>query len=227
MLMLALDTSTSAVSVALADESGTVATSHIVDARAHGELLAPGMRDVLAAAARAPREVTDVIVGVGPGPFTGLRVGLASGLTFGHVVGAQVRGVCSLDALAHRAWLHGVRERVLVATDARRKEVYWATYHLDDGGITAEDEPAVARATDLPESARALPALGRGAVLYSDVLARLDLGRHDSLDVHAADLADLARHRLAAGADLLDPTPLYLRRPDAVPSASVKSVLPR
>ncbi|WP_040160062.1 tRNA (adenosine(37)-N6)-threonylcarbamoyltransferase complex dimerization subunit type 1 TsaB [Mobilicoccus massiliensis] len=227
MLLLALDTSTSACSVALWDDSGQLATSHVVDPQAHGELLAPGIEAVFTQAGRRPAELTHIVVGVGPGPFTGLRVGIVSALTLGYVVGVTAQGLSSLDALAERAWTSGVRGRILVATDARRKEVYWATYALDGTGIHAEDGPAVSRAADLPEDVRALPNVGRGGLLYAADLPNRVLVCEDAIDVDAGDLADLAIRRLAAGESLLPAQPLYLRRPDAVPSASVKSVLPR
>lgn len=227
VLLLALDTSTSAVSVALRDEETTLATSHLIDAQAHGEALAPGMSEVFAAAGRAPAELTHVVVGVGPGPFTGLRVGVVSAATLAHVLGLEVSGLCSLDALAHRAWSAGVRERVLVATDARRKEVYWAAYEIEESGIRRIGEPEVARAADLTADVRALPVVGRGGVLYPEALPTRLTGLEEVLDVDAADLADLAVRRLAEGAEFLPAEPLYLRRPDAVPSATVKSVLAR
>ncbi|GMA40650.1 tRNA (adenosine(37)-N6)-threonylcarbamoyltransferase complex dimerization subunit type 1 TsaB [Mobilicoccus caccae] len=227
MLLLAFDTSTSAVSVALRDEAGQLASSHVVDAQAHGEILAPGMRAVFAEAGRRPDELTHVVVGVGPGPFTGLRVGIVSALTLAHALDLSAHGVCGLDVLAHRAWSAGVRERILVAIDARRKEVYWAAYTLTGEGFTADDEPQVARAADLPEEVRHLPNIGRGGLLYPDELPVRLIRCEDVLDVEAGDVADLAVRLLGQGRDLLPPEPLYLRRPDAVPSQSVKSVLAR
>ena len=119
------------------------------------------------------------------------------------------------------------RRRVLVATDARRREVYWRSYSLDATGAGPEGDPQVGRAADLPSDVAALPTLGRGGVLYPEALPRRLVSCEDVLDVDAADLADLAGRLLSAGETLADPEPLYLRRPDAVPSAHVKSVLPR
>ncbi|MGH3344466.1 MAG: tRNA (adenosine(37)-N6)-threonylcarbamoyltransferase complex dimerization subunit type 1 TsaB, partial [Carbonactinosporaceae bacterium] len=105
MLLLAFDTATPAVSVALLDgvgpAAGTVAETVTVDARRHGELLAPGIDRVFAEAGRSRREVTDIAVGVGPGPFTGLRVGLVTAYVLGDTLGVPVHGVCTLDVLAY------------------------------------------------------------------------------------------------------------------------------
>lgn len=221
MLLLALDTSTSAVTVALRDDSGALAETSVLDARAHAEHLAPGIAAVLAEAGRRAEEVTHVVTGIGPGPFTGLRVGIVTALTFAEVVGAQVGGVCSLDAMAHQAWSAGeIDGEVVVATDARRKEVYWARYTTGPDGVRRRSGPDVTRPADLPAEVATLPCIGRGPLLYPDALGPALA----PLDVSAAALADLAAHRIAAGEGLEEPAPLYLRRPDAQPPSAPKSV---
>ena len=127
MLLLAIDTSTSAITVALRGE-GLATAATVLDARGHTEHLAPLVTEVLESAERTPADVTDVAVGTGPGPFTGLRVGIVTALVFGHARGVPVHGVCSLDALAFDAAALMGEGEFLVATDARRKEVYWARY---------------------------------------------------------------------------------------------------
>jgi tRNA threonylcarbamoyl adenosine modification protein YeaZ len=221
VLLLAIDTSTTAISVALHDGPAVVAEATTLDARAHAEHLAPNLRTALAQAGVGPSDVTGVVVGIGPGPFTGLRVGIVSGRTFAFALGLPVHGLCSLDALAHEAWLGGHRDRLLVATDARRKEVYAAEFLFDDRGPTRVAGPVVSRAADLDESWRALPVAGRGALLYPADLGRpADDGSEPSgirplpLDVSAGALADLAIRRLATGDELDGLEPLYLRRPD-------------
>lgn len=165
--MLAMDTATGVVSVALHDGSRVLAQEDVARPQAHAEHLAPAVRAVLARAGRRPDEVTHVVAGTGPGPFTGLRVGLVTAATFGFAVGAQVGGVCSLDAIAHEVWLSGlVGSRVLVATDARRKEVYWAAYRLDESGAHRDGDPAVGKAAQLPPQVRDWPVAGRGPLLY-------------------------------------------------------------
>ncbi|HEY9497212.1 MAG TPA: tRNA (adenosine(37)-N6)-threonylcarbamoyltransferase complex dimerization subunit type 1 TsaB, partial [Intrasporangium sp.] len=146
MLLLAIDTSTTAISVALHDGGAVVAEQTTLDARAHAEHLAPNLQAALAQAGAGPSDVTEVVVGIGPGPFTGLRVGIVSGRTFAFALGVPVHGLCSLDALAHESWLGGHRGRLLVATDARRKEVYAAEFVLDDRGLTRVAGPVVGRA---------------------------------------------------------------------------------
>ena len=215
MLVLGLDTSTPAVSVALVERGGaTLASRVVVDAKRHGELLAQGIRDVLRDAGADRRDLTAIGVGLGPGPFTGLRVGVVTGLVFGHARGLPVHGVCSLDGLAQDA-AEGVGDGdLLVATDARRKEVYWARYRVEAGQAQRLTAPAVARPADLPDDVRALPTAGRGPVLYPDLFPR----PLDVLDVSAATLGSIAAQRLSLG-EALPVEPLYLRRPDALTTA--------
>lgn len=209
-MLLALDTATSAVTAAVHDGARVLAERSVLDHRRHTETLAPVIRDTLTAAGIHARDLDAVAVGVGPGPFTGLRVGVVTARTMGLALSVPVHGVCSLDAIAAavRAGAAAPTDH-LVATDARRKEVYWARYR--DG--VRQGEPSVARAADLPEELRTLPCAGRGPLLYPDALGR----PLEVLDVSGAALATFARHELAAGRPLLDSEPLYLRRPDATP----------
>jgi tRNA threonylcarbamoyl adenosine modification protein YeaZ len=214
MLLLAIDTSTSAIAVALHDGLSPV-TATVVDARAHTENVAPLLAQCLATAGRAPSDVTDVVVGTGPGPFTGLRVGMVSGLVFAHARGIPVHGVCSLDALAHEAAPLVGDGEFLVATDARRKEVYVARYAAEQGAARRLTEPAVDRPATLAPELRALPTAGRGPLLFPDLFPR-PLG--GPLDASAVALAEVALARLAEGT-AMPVEPLYLRRPDALTTA--------
>ncbi|MEU2316207.1 tRNA (adenosine(37)-N6)-threonylcarbamoyltransferase complex dimerization subunit type 1 TsaB, partial [Streptomyces albidoflavus] len=128
MLLLALDTATPAVTVALHDGERVLASDTQVDARRHGELLLPAVDKLLTGAGLALADVTGVVVGVGPGPYTGLRVGLMTADTFGFALGVPVHGVCTLDGLAYASDLGPDAGPFVVATDARRKEVYWGLY---------------------------------------------------------------------------------------------------
>lgn len=210
MLILGLDTSTSAITTALHDGDRLLAQASVEDARAHTERLAPLILEVLAAAGASPRDLTDVAVGTGPGPFTGLRVGLVTAVTMGHALGIPVHGVGSLDALAHGARSR-VEGEVLVASDARRKEVYWARYAVSPTSVVAFTSPAVDRPADLTEGLRSLPTIGRGPLLFPDLFPH-PVG---VLDVAAAHLVDLALVRIAAG-EPMPLAPMYLRRPDAL-----------
>ncbi|REK89709.1 tRNA (adenosine(37)-N6)-threonylcarbamoyltransferase complex dimerization subunit type 1 TsaB [Streptomyces inhibens] len=219
MLLLALDTATPAVTVALHDGACVLAESRQVDARRHGELLLPAVDRVLAEAGLKLDAVSDIVVGVGPGPYTGLRVGLVTAATFGAVLDVPVHGLCSLDGLAYAS---GLTEPFVVATDARRKEVYWARYADARTRLT---EPSVDRPADIADQVAGVPAVGAGALLYDTVFTgvRREAPEHQS----AGALAALAAEKLAAGEELPAPRPLYLRRPDAQVPANYKVVTPK
>jgi tRNA threonylcarbamoyl adenosine modification protein YeaZ len=214
-----MDSATPAITAALAsvDETGVelVALRVTVDARAHGELLAPHIEAVLAHAGTKPRDLGAVVAGVGPGPFTGLRVGLVTAAAMSDALGIPAYGVCSLDAIGAAAG----PGRILVATDARRKEVYWALY-ADGRRLT---EPAVSKPADLPVG-QADAAVGDGALRYADVLGRPV--RPEPRFPDALSLVTLAADRVLGHAPGEPLTPLYLRRPDAVAASSRKPVLP-
>ncbi|QES43345.1 tRNA (adenosine(37)-N6)-threonylcarbamoyltransferase complex dimerization subunit type 1 TsaB [Streptomyces venezuelae] len=218
MLLLALDTATPAVTVALHDGSSAVSESSQVDARRHGELLLPAVDRVLAEAGLRLDAVTGIVVGVGPGPYTGLRVGLMTADTFGLALDVPVHGVCTLDGLAYASGIES--GPFVVATDARRKEVYWARY---EDVRTRVGEPAVDRPADIAAEVEGLPAVGAGALLYPDTFPDARAPEH----VSAAALASLAAEKLAAGEELLEPRPLYLRRPDAQVPKNYKVVTPK
>lgn len=224
MLLLAIDTSTTAITAALHDGSAVVAKSTTLDARGHAEHLAPSIVSVLDTARATPSDITDIAVGLGPGPFTGLRVGMVTARTLALVTGAALHGVCSLDALAHEGWRTGVvgDGELLVATDARRKEVYWARYAVSPHGVDRLTEPGVGHPADLPAEVTSLPTVGRGPDLYPGIFARHGIPR----DVSAGWLADLVVSRLARGDAVDEQEPIYLRRPDAVPSVPVVPSVP-
>jgi tRNA threonylcarbamoyl adenosine modification protein YeaZ len=218
VLVLALDTSTPAVTAALGEVTGSgmkgIAERRTVDPRAHGERLAPQIQLVLDDAGVRPRDLTAIVAGVGPGPFTGLRVGLATAAAMGQALGIPTYGICSLDALGRAAG----PGRVLVATDARRREVYFATY-ADGVRVT---EPDVAKPADVLVAADR--AVGEGALKYSEIFGipiddRLLFPSGEALIALAAEQV----RRRAPGDPL---TPLYLRRPDAVEPTARKAVLP-
>jgi tRNA threonylcarbamoyl adenosine modification protein YeaZ len=209
-VLLAFDTATSAVTVALHDGRGVVAESTVVDPLRHGELLMPGVQRVLAEADVAPRDLTRIAVGVGPGPFTGLRVGIVTARTMAAVLRVPVVGVCTLDVLAGAVRVDGP---FAVATDARRKEVYWAVYDAVAGRVAGAGRvgaPVVAKPATLATDG---PVAGRGALLYPDAFPLAVLPEYPSA-------ADLARSVNDGAVEMLPPDPLYLRRPDAVETAA-------
>jgi tRNA threonylcarbamoyl adenosine modification protein YeaZ len=225
VLVLVVDSSTPAVTAALAEitDRGVrlIVQRETVDARAHGELLAPQVQAVLQEAGARAADLGAIVAGLGPGPFTGLRVGLVTAASVGHVLGIPTYGVCSLDALG-RAAANG--QRLLAATDARRREVYWAAYDEAGERFTgpAVDAPAVvaAQIADLGVTV----GVGEGAQRYADLLG-LPV-RPEPAYPPAYALAELAADRVRAGAPGERLVPLYLRRPDAVAATARKSVLP-
>ncbi|SFT44727.1 tRNA threonylcarbamoyl adenosine modification protein YeaZ [Geodermatophilus amargosae] len=209
MLVLALDTATPTLvaGVARRSEGGDVevlAERAVPSGNRHAELLVPAVREALAEAGLALADVHAVVAGLGPGPFTGLRVGVVTAAALADARGVPAVGVCSLDAVGS-----GART---VVTDARRKEVYWAAYDADGARV---DGPGVVR----PEDARLTGPLA-GDPRFAERLG----SPVEPAEVTTAGL-------LRAAATLLDDpssagplVPLYLRRPDAVPPTSFKPV---
>jgi tRNA threonylcarbamoyl adenosine modification protein YeaZ len=212
VLLLGLDTATPAVTVALHDGDHPLAQLVAVDAHRHAELLAPAIAKVIADAGAERGDLTGIAVGVGPGPYTGLRVGIVSAKVLGAALGIPAYGVCSLDVIAADAECDGP---FLVATDARRRELYWAEY--DESG--RRSGPDVGAPASIPR--RELPAAGEGPVLYPEFLPN---GRGPVYPA-AATLCRVVIAELAAGrGGLLPAEPLYLRRPDAREPGAPKRV---
>lgn len=212
-LVLAVDTSTT-VAVGLARGPEVLAVAGVADYRSHVEQLTPLIQQCLAEAGVAARAVEEVVVGLGPGPFTGLRVGIVTAQVFASALGVPWRGVCSLDVLARQHVLeHRDRDHVdqgfVVATDARRREVYWARYGADGSRV---DGPKVSVPGEVPR----FPVVGPAADLYPQALDAV-------LGPRTLDAGVLA----ASGLGLPDAgrEPLYLRRPDAAEPTRRKSVL--
>ena len=211
-MLLAFDTATPAVTVALHDGDDVVVEFVSEQTLRHGEQLAPLVDRALREAGAVRQDITALAVGVGPGPFTGLRVGLVTARTLGYVLDVPVYGVCTLDVLAVEAVDTGsVAGAFVVATDARRKEVYLASY--DDRGHRLAG-PVVDRPAAL---ATEVPVVGEGAVLHPE---HFPDGR---LPVRPG-AGWLARAVAGERAELCDPEPLYLRRPDAVAPGAPKRV---
>ncbi|WP_172830567.1 tRNA (adenosine(37)-N6)-threonylcarbamoyltransferase complex dimerization subunit type 1 TsaB [Mycobacterium asiaticum] len=203
-IVLALDTATPAVTAGIVrlEDLATLAERVTVDARAHAERLTPNVIEALAEAGLTMADLDAVVVGCGPGPFTGLRAGMATAAAYGHALGIPVHGVCSLDGIGRLT-----SGDTLVVTDARRREVYWARYR--DGVRT--DGPAVSAPADVDAGpARAVAGSPEHAALF-------DLPRCEPVYPTPAGLA------LAVPDWSAEPAPLvalYLRRPDAKPLAA-------
>ncbi|MET7768614.1 tRNA (adenosine(37)-N6)-threonylcarbamoyltransferase complex dimerization subunit type 1 TsaB [Nocardia sp. NPDC005366] len=219
MLVLAVDTATPAVTAGLVElEQGasdatttvdlrTVASRVRVDPRAHAEVLTPQILECLTEAGRSRTDIAAVVVGVGPGPFTGLRVGMATAAAFGDALGIPVYGVCSLDAIAADSAPDLTPDcELLVVTDARRREVYWARYR--DGVRVAG--PEVTKPGDLDSAQAEVIA---GSASHVDFF---DLPVVPVETPSPAGLVRVAATDLLARAVPQPLTPLYLRRPDAV-----------
>ncbi|HEU5484812.1 MAG TPA: tRNA (adenosine(37)-N6)-threonylcarbamoyltransferase complex dimerization subunit type 1 TsaB [Microlunatus sp.] len=210
-IVLGIDTAT-AVCVGLAIDGEVAAGGEVVDRMAHVEQLMPLVRRSCAEAGVQPSQLTEVVVGLGPGPYTGLRVGIVTARVLAEIAGARLRGICSLDVIAaQHAGSGSVDTEFVVATDARRKEVYWARYAADG---TRVQGPAVDRPGQVPR----LPTIGPGADLYPDALQA-------AAGPRALDPATLA----LSGPQLVEAgeQPLYLRRPDAAEPGRRKPVLAR
>lgn len=210
-LTLAIDTSHH-VAVAVARDARPAARVVVEDTRAHAESLMPSILAACEQAGAAVQDIEQIAVGMGPGPFTGLRVGIATAWTLAHTAGIEPRGVCSLDVVA-RDWAdRGAPEEFLVVADARRKEVYWARYRADGTRLI---DPQVGAPQALPD----LPVAGAVPEPFADVVRIAD-GAPSALDpgVLAARWHTLAR----AGDE-----PYYLRPADATVPGKPKSALPR
>ena len=207
MLVLALDTATPTLVVGLArwsaaDGAAVLAERAVESGTRHAELLTPAVAEVLAEAGIGTADLDAVVTGLGPGPYTGLRVGIVTAAALADALGLPVHGVCSLDAIGD-----GARS---VVTDARRKEVHWARYGADDARLAG---PGVDRPEDAPVTDPVV-----GDVRFAERLGRA---------VAAAEVTTAGLLRAAApllGHPPAPLEPLYLRRPDAVPSVTRKTV---
>ncbi|MDT0185604.1 tRNA (adenosine(37)-N6)-threonylcarbamoyltransferase complex dimerization subunit type 1 TsaB [Microbacterium sp. ARD31] len=211
-MLLAFDTATPLVTVALHDGDRVVVEHSSEQPMKHGEHLAPLIARAMDDAGIVRQDLTAIAVGVGPGPFTGLRVGVVTARTLGFVLDVPVYGVCSLDVIALEAVGTGAAGgSFLVATDARRKEVYLASYDADGARL---EGPVVTRPADVATS---VEVAGAGPGLYPEAFPHAIAPDRPS--------AGWMAHGVSAElVELLDPEPLYLRRPDAVAGAPRKPV---
>lgn len=218
MLVLALDTATPAVTAGVVDLTADAVVERSVrvvhDPRKHAELLMPGVLAACASAGVALREIGAVVVGTGPGPFTGLRVGMVTAAALGDALGIAVHGVCTLDAIAADA----TGAPLVVVTDARRREVYWAAY--DAAGVRVDGPHVESPAALL---GRALPV----AAAAGGSAEGLGWPVREPAAPSPRGLVAVAAAAVRAGVDPGPLEPLYLRRPDAVEPGARKKVSAR
>lgn len=200
MIVLAIDTATPAVTAGIVSVGETIVTlaeRTIVDARAHAERLTPNVVAALADSGKSMGDLGAVVVGCGPGPFTGLRVGMATAAAYGQALGISVHGVCTLDAIGGPT-----RGDVLVVTDARRREVYWARYR---DGVRIGGPEVAAPADVNAEGVQSVAGSPAHAALFG-------------LPVIGPEYPAAAELVAAVVDWITEPeplVPLYLRRPDA------------
>jgi tRNA threonylcarbamoyl adenosine modification protein YeaZ len=211
VLLLCLDTATADVAAAAVDldDPDRIAARTRREPRGAGEHLMPLALAALDALGARLTDVAAVAVGLGPGPFTGLRAGVVTGAVLARTLGVPAYGACSLDLFAE--------PDVLVASDARRREVYWARY--DRSGARVQG-PAVDRPAVLAARLAGQRVVGPGALLYADLLGGSDA---DDRPIPVERLASLVAGRARGGAPADVLVPLYLRRPDAAEPAVTRS----
>lgn len=209
-MLLAIDTS-AGTSVAVVDrDAGVLSELTTVDTKRHAEVIGGMIRDALAEASVTPARLSGVVAGMGPGPFTGLRVGIAAAKAFAIGAGKPLVPVVSHDAVAVERYAAGHVGALLVVTDARRHELYWSEYGgVDEHGIPIRTGgPGLAKPDDVPRVNTTGP----------------HPARYDTASVSAARLGLLAEWLFANGRPFAEDRPLYLRSPDVTPSAGPKRV---
>jgi tRNA threonylcarbamoyl adenosine modification protein YeaZ len=210
-LVLGIDTST-VVNVGLASGDHVLATATVHDPRAHVESLIPLVRQCLSQGHRRLSDVEHLVVGMGPGPFTGLRVGIATAQVLSAALGIRLHGICSLDVVAAQYVADfAPADDFAVATDARRREVYWARYAATGTRVSAPDVGS-------PERVPSIPVVGPAADIFPHQLCSVSGPR--SLDPGVLASVGLRLPRVGT-------EPLYLRRADATEPTRRKSVLVR
>ena len=223
MIVVGIETSTPQVSVAIGTEREILGRIQVVG-RARQESVTPALDQLLRWTGTDLGQVGGIAVGIGPGLFTGLRVGVQTAKTLAHATHAMILGFTSLDTLAYSVRFTG--RTILAVVDARRGEVFSATYGAVPGGVVRASPFAVSTpehlAADVAASRQDVLAVGDGAILYREVLqeqlgARLELASAAVAHPDAASLVELAAPRFLREEhdDLFDVTPLYLRKSDA------------
>jgi tRNA threonylcarbamoyl adenosine modification protein YeaZ len=209
-VLLAIDTS-AGTSVAVVDrDRGVIAERSVADTMRHAEVIGQLLTEVLAESGVAVSGLSGVVAGIGPGPFTGLRVGIAAARVFALGAGKPLVPVISHDAIAYGHYRAGAAGPLRVVTDARRREVYWSAF----SGADAEGLPVRIDG----------PGLAKPAELQEPGFAHAALPRMDATGISAGDLGMVAELMWAAGRSFPADEPLYLRSPDVTLSSGRKRV---
>ncbi|MGH9085173.1 MAG: tRNA (adenosine(37)-N6)-threonylcarbamoyltransferase complex dimerization subunit type 1 TsaB [Acidimicrobiales bacterium] len=222
MLILGISTSTAQVGCAIGGHEGILGAVHSTRGRRHAETLAPAIEFLCRQTRVQLSDIGAVAVDLGPGMFTGLRVGIAAGKALAHARRLPMIGVASLDLLAFP--LRHSNRRIVCAIDAGRGELFHASYRQSPGGVQRLTEPEVVTpddlASDLVATNEELLLVGHGALRHRgafDDMTRLELADPGMAYPQAGSLVQLA-HARALREDFVSPsvlTPLYLRKPDA------------
>jgi len=222
VLILGIDTATPQVSVAVGGHEGVLASAHSMRGRQHAETLAPAIEFTCRQARIDLAEVSVVAVDLGPGLFTGLRVGVAAAKAMAHALSVPMIGVPSLDLLAFPVRFSS--RLIVAAIDARRGELFYAFYRQVPGGIQRLSEHQVGSPDDLASellaSGEEILLVGDGALRYREVfegLKKIELVEEGLAQPSASSLVMLA-HAQALREQFVKPwdlQPLYLRKPDA------------
>lgn len=223
MIVLGIDTSTPRTSISLGTEAGTLGSVQLAGATAHGEVLTPTIEQLLAWTHTDLERVGGIAVGLGPGLFTGLRVGVATAKALAQVLGAPIVGLASLDVLAFA--VRHTRRPITAVIDGRRGEVFYAIYRRVPGGLARMADFAVGRPAHLVADLEALGEetllVGDGAILYRRELESLG-GRAEFASPmyahpHASALVELSAPRFMREEfdRLYEVVPIYLRKSDA------------
>jgi tRNA threonylcarbamoyladenosine biosynthesis protein TsaB len=192
-MILAIDSSSGTSAAIVSAEGLTMAEASSDNPRGHAEVVGDLIAQVLKDADMAPADLQAVVMGVGPGPFTGLRVGMAAAQAVSWAHQIPLWPVVSMDAVAY-----GREGRILVWSDQKRRERAWAVYTLQDGLPVSDQLPVLHSADDFSEVENVHP----------------DCDVMEANSVKAADLARVAIERQQRGLGLVSPQALYLRAPD-------------
>ena len=220
MLILGIETATESVGVALGGRDGVLASVTIARGRRHGETLAPAVQFACRHAGVELGDLDAVAVDVGPGLFTGMRVGIATAKALAMALDIPVVPVTSLQSLAESTRDH--HGLIVPVVDARKGEVFWSMHRSDADGVTALGEPTIGSVDDLlaalGERGQHALCLGDGAHRHAAALRDgadcvISGDRHPSADMLVVIGARRALREEWSTADLV--APLYLRRPDA------------